>query len=116
MSTLRKCTASVMLLAALAVTNIAAKGASDQAPLKVTVTDKGFEPSRLTVKAGTPVRLTFLRTAEKTCATEIVIKDHKVRRALPLNEPVTVEFTPAKTGDLTFTCGADMFKGTIVVQ
>jgi plastocyanin domain-containing protein len=112
---LRTTIASFMLLAALAAATVAAQGASAQAPTKVTVTDKGFEPAKLTVKAGEPARITFVRTAEKTCATEIVIKDHNIRQALPLNKPVTVEFTPAKTGELTFTCGQDMFKGTIVV-
>jgi plastocyanin domain-containing protein len=115
MITFRNSIASLALIGALTVAGAAAQSAGEQATAKVTVTDKGFEPAKLTVKAGTPARITFVRTAEKTCATEIVIKDHNIRQALPLNKPVTVEFTPAKTGELTFTCGQDMFKGTIVV-
>jgi plastocyanin domain-containing protein len=115
MITFRSSIASLALIGALTVAGAAAQTASEQPSTKVTVTDKGFEPAKLTVKAGTPARITFVRTAEKTCATEIVIKDHNIRQALPLNKPVTVEFTPAKTGELTFTCGQDMFKGTIVV-
>jgi hypothetical protein len=35
---------------------------------------------------------------------------------VPLNEPVLIEFTPAKSGDIAFSCGMNMLHGTIVVQ
>ena len=38
------------------------------------------------------------------------------RRALPLNEPVVIEFTPANAGDIAFACGMNMLHGTVVVQ
>ncbi len=39
----------------------------------------------------------------------------KMRRALPLNEDVEIEFTPA-AGEIAFVCGMDMLRGTVVVQ
>jgi plastocyanin domain-containing protein len=33
-----------------------------------------------------------------------------------LNEPVTIEFTPTKAGDVAFACRMNMLKGVIVVQ
>jgi plastocyanin domain-containing protein len=39
-----------------------------------------------------------------------------IKRPLPLNQPVTVEFTPRKTGNVDFVCGMEMLRGTIVVQ
>ena len=39
-----------------------------------------------------------------------------IKRALALNESVVTEFTPAKSGDITFACSMDMLHGTIVVQ
>jgi Cu+-exporting ATPase len=39
-----------------------------------------------------------------------------IKRALPLNEPVVIEFTPAKSGDIAFACGMNMLHGTLVVQ
>jgi membrane fusion protein, heavy metal efflux system len=83
---------------------------------KIAVTDQGFEPAKVTLKAGTPAKLTFIRTSDKTCATEVAFPSLKLKRALPLNEPVDVEFTPSATGDITFACGMDMLKGTVVVQ
>jgi plastocyanin domain-containing protein len=45
-----------------------------------------------------------------------VIPSLNITRALPLNQPVDVEFTPAKPGDMTFACGMGMFGGTFVIQ
>src|SRR5215470_14986056 len=81
----------------------------------VEVTDRGFEPSSLKLKAGTPAKVTFVRKTDATCAKEVVIKEYKIERKLPLNEPVTVEFTPRK-GEFTFACGMDMIKGKLIVE
>jgi Cu+-exporting ATPase len=39
-----------------------------------------------------------------------------IKRELPLNTPVTVEFIPGKTGEIAFACGMNMLHGTVVVQ
>jgi membrane fusion protein, heavy metal efflux system len=83
---------------------------------EILVTEKGFEPDRVTLRAGSAARLTFVRTTDKTCGTEVVFPSLNLKRALPLNEPVAIEFTPAKTGDIAFACGMNMLKGVIVVQ
>jgi plastocyanin domain-containing protein len=80
------------------------------------VTGEGFVPSTITVKKGLPVRLVVTRKTERTCATEIVIRDQGINRKLPLNQPVTVEFTPGKSGTLRYACGMDMISGVIVVE
>jgi membrane fusion protein, heavy metal efflux system len=84
--------------------------------VRILVTEKGFEPDKVRLRAGSPARLIFVRTTNKTCGTEVVFSSLKIRRALPLNEPVAIEFTPAKTGDVVFACGMDMLKGVVVVQ
>ena len=89
---------------------------SQQNVSRVIVSEKGFEPGRVPVRSGVPARITFVRTSDATCATEVMIPTLNIKRALPLNQPVTVEFTPQKTGDIEFTCGMQMFKGTVVVQ
>ena|SRR5215475_13248175 len=81
----------------------------------VEITDKGFEPSSLKLKAGAPAKVTFVRKTDATCAKEVVIKEYKIERKLPLNEPVTIEFTPRK-GEFTFACGMDMIKGKLIVE
>ncbi len=83
---------------------------------KVVVNEQGFEPAKVTFRAGAPARITFVRTTDKTCGTEVVFPSLNIKRALPLNEPVVIEFTPAKSGDIAFACGMNMLQGTVVVQ
>ena len=83
---------------------------------KVIATGQGFEPAKVTLRAGIPARLTFVRTVEKSCGTEVLFPALKIERDLPLNKPVVIEFTPEKTGEIAFACGMNMMQGTIVVQ
>ena len=83
---------------------------------RVLVTEKGYEPAQVTLRAGTPARITFVRTTDKTCGTEVVFPSINIRRPLALNQPVVIEFTPRAAGELTFVCGMNMLRGTVVVQ
>ena len=83
---------------------------------KVLVGEKGYEPGRVSLRAGTPAKITFVRTTDKTCGTEVLFPSLNIKRALPLNEPVVIEFTPAKTGEIAFACGMNMLHGTVVVR
>ena len=93
-------------------------GRADQAAqtAKVVVNEQGYEPANVTLRAGTPARITFVRITDKTCGTEVVFPSLNIKRALPLNEPVVIEFTPAKAGEIAFACGMNMLDGTVVVQ
>ena len=84
--------------------------------VRVTVTETSFDPQRLTMRAGVPARVTFTRTSDKTCATTVVFPSLNIRRDLPLNEPVMIELTPDKPGEIAFACGVNMLRGTVVVQ
>ena len=95
---------------------IPAGSAAPAQTAKVTVGEQGFQPAQVPVKRGGPVRLTFVRTTDNTCAKEIVVPSLKIRRPLPLNEPVVVEFTPREAATLEFACGMAMLRGTIVVR
>ncbi|HKP12750.1 MAG TPA: efflux RND transporter periplasmic adaptor subunit, partial [Blastocatellia bacterium] len=82
----------------------------------VRVTAKGFQPEQFKLKVGVPARITFVREVEVTCATEVAFPDLKIKRELPFNEPVDVEFTPQKKGEIPFSCGMNMVRGRIVVR
>jgi len=85
-------------------------------PVKITVTKNGFEPWRIEARAGVPLTLVVTRTTDETCATELVLPEHGIDRKLPLGEPVTITFTPARAGELRYACAMNMFQGTIVVR
>jgi plastocyanin domain-containing protein len=80
------------------------------------VNEQGFDPATITLRAGSPARVTFMRTTGNTCATEVAFPSLNVTRALPLNTPVQVEFTPSKSGDIAFACGMNMLRGTVIVK
>lgn len=82
---------------------------------RVVITEQGFQPDRVAVPAGQPVRVTFVRSTDNTCAKEVAVPSQQIKRALPLNEPVVVEL-PGKAGEVTFVCGMNMLRGTVVVQ
>lgn len=68
----------------------------------VQVTANGFEPSNIRLKPNLPAKLTFIRKTDKTCATNVVVREYNIQRDLPLHEPVEVEFTPGNTGEFAF--------------
>jgi plastocyanin domain-containing protein len=82
--------------------------------IKMSVTEQGFEPAQITVKKGQPVNLVVTRTFDGTCATEIVIDEYQVHAALPLNQPVTVAFTPTESGEIKYGCGMDKMIGGVL--
>ena len=93
----------------------AQRGPTPGQSAKIEVSDKGFEPADVKLKAGVAARLTFVRTTDKTCATEVMFPALKIKRALPLNQPVDIDFIPARNVDASFACGMNMFKGAVVV-
>jgi plastocyanin domain-containing protein len=84
--------------------------------VELSVTSKGFEPAVVTVKNGKPVKLVVTRKTERTCATEIVMKDFGVNQALPSGKAVTVMVSPKGPGQYRFACGMDMVAGVLKVQ
>lgn len=77
----------------------------------------GYSPGTIQLRPGVPARLVFTRTTESACLEQVRIPDFGVERTdLPLDEPVSIEFTPDEGGEFQFVCGMDMQKGTIVVR
>lgn len=88
----------------------------DLAPIAITITEKGFEPSTIPAKKGEKIALSFTRTFEHTCATEVVFDDlGGLEAKLPLNETVRVSFVVPKSGDVWFGCAMQrMIRGKIL--
>jgi plastocyanin domain-containing protein len=91
--------------------------AGEPRTIALSVTEKGYEPSPVTLKQGEPVKLVLTRTTDHTCATEIVLDEYDINAKLPLNQPVEVTFTPNKTGKLVYGCAmGKMLSGTFMVE
>jgi plastocyanin domain-containing protein len=84
---------------------------------EVTVTvDGGYDPSRIVVQVGQPVRLIFLRRDPSSCLEEVRLPDFHIAQSLTLDEVTTVEFIPTEPGNYEFACGMNMFRGVIEVK
>lgn len=110
--------AAIMLVAPLLAG--ACKSSEASSPLAdVTASEHGFTPASLKLPGGGPGShgtVTFVRTTDKTCATEVVFPDLKLEKTLPLNQVVAVDLPTDAPKTLTFQCGMGMYKGAVVVN
>lgn len=81
---------------------------------KLLVTEKGFEPSTLKVKAGVPVTLKITRKTNATCAREITIPSQKMKVDLPLDKEITVKVASLSKGEVKFGCAMDLMIGGVM--
>ncbi|MFO0588173.1 MAG: cupredoxin domain-containing protein [Polyangiaceae bacterium] len=118
---------SAALLGLVGCGNDNAKPASGSAPeittaadgtreMKITVSEKGYDPAALSAPAGQKVRLTFTRVSDEGCGQQVAFPSLNIKKDLPLNKPVSVDLTMPASGNLGFTCGMGMYKGSVVVQ
>ncbi len=85
--------------------------------IALSVTEKGYEPSPITLKKDEPVKLVVTRKTDHTCATEIVMKEYDINTPLPLDTPVEIAFTPNKSGTLKYGCAMGlMISGVFMVE
>lgn len=76
----------------------------------------GYSPEVISIPKGKTTKINFLRTDPTDCLEEVVLGDFKIRRQLPLNQKVTIEITPQKTGEYGYSCGMNMYHGKIIVK
>jgi plastocyanin domain-containing protein len=110
-----------LALASLAIAGLAAAGCSKSTPAPmadVTANEHGFTPASLKIPSGGPGShgsVSFVRTTDQTCATEVVFPELKLQKDLPLNQVVKVDLPTDTAKTLTFQCGMGMYKGAVVV-
>lgn len=83
--------------------------------IEITVDASGYHPGSVSVQAGVPVTLVFLRTSDEGCGQQLSFPSLGIRRDLPLDTPVELTLTPER-GEIAFTCGMDMLRGTVVAR
>ena len=83
--------------------------------IKITVDKDGFSPSSIEVEAGHKLNIVFNRADANNCGNVVVFPKLKIRKNLPVGKDVIVSITPTKAGNITFTCGMGMMKGSLVV-
>ncbi len=83
--------------------------------IPINVNDEGYDPSKITAKAGEKLELEFTRRSKGVCGEQIKVADGPVID-LPLDKPVKIAVTAPASGEVRFACGMDMMTGVIVVN
>jgi len=93
----------------------ASPGRSNGRVVELAVTEDGFVPANVTLKANEPVTFRVTRRTDDTCARDFLIEGTDVHLALPLDETVEVAWTPTKAGRVKFGCAMDMMVGGVLL-
>ncbi|MEH7083650.1 cupredoxin domain-containing protein [Neobacillus drentensis] len=90
----------------------------DSKPLvKMEVTTQGYNPNVIRVKKGVPVELEINNPLDSTnCISTFMIPDFNINNVNLKTGTTKLTFTPDHSGEYTFSCGMQMFKGTIIVE
>ena len=76
----------------------------------------GYSPETISIPKGKTTKINFLRTDPTECLSEVVLPDFKIKKELPLNQKVTIEIVPQKSGEYGYSCGMGMYHGKIIVK
>ncbi|MDD5731692.1 MAG: sulfite exporter TauE/SafE family protein [Patescibacteria group bacterium] len=82
--------------------------------VRMTEKSNGYSPNSFTIKKGVPVKWIIDATNIYSCASSIVSRDLNISTTLQSGENV-IEFTPQKTGTISFTCSMGMYRGVFTV-
>lgn len=94
------------------VAGLATDGAQQ---VTIKVRSNGYTPSASTLKVGVPVRLRLVSENVQGCARAFTIPGMNISKVLPTNGEEEINFTPNKTGTLTFACSMGMYTGAFTV-
>ncbi len=94
---------------------VAREGAAGLQEITITV-DGGYRPSRIRVKAGRPVRLSFHRLDPSSCVAQVIFPDFRRSLDLPLDATTSVDLPPIEAGVYPFHCGMNMVRGSLEVE
>ncbi len=83
--------------------------------VNITVRSNGYESDVNTLKVNVPVKLNLITNNVGGCARAFTIPAFNISKVLPTTGTTTIEFTPTKTGLLTYTCSMGMYSGSFNV-
>ena len=84
--------------------------------IEVIVENGVYTPSRIEIKSGQAVKLSFLRKDPSPCAEKVIFDELGLSFDLPMNKPVLVDIQPEQAGEYAFTCQMKMYVGSLIVN
>lgn len=89
-------------------------GPAEYQIVRMDVTRFGFEPNKLTIKKGVPVKWIVNGKQLNGCNNEIIVPSKDIDFKVQPGEQ-TIEFTPTETGTIPFSCWMGMIRGSFTV-
>ncbi|MDR7077625.1 plastocyanin [Neobacillus niacini] len=84
--------------------------------IEMMVTPTGYSPNVIKVKKGVPVELNITNPGDNSCFSTFMMPDFGLDNVNLKAGKTNLSFTPDKAGQYTFSCGMNMFKGTVIVE
>ncbi len=84
--------------------------------VEIIVENGVYTPSRIEVKLGQAVKLSFLRKDPSPCAEKVIFDKLNLSFDLPMNKTILVDFKPEQAGEYAFTCQMKMYVGSLSVS
>ena len=82
--------------------------------IRISIDSNGFDPSRIFISERKPVSLVFIRGAEANCGGKVVFPDLGISSDVPYMGAAIVDLPALPQGEIRFTCGMGMYRGSIV--
>jgi heme/copper-type cytochrome/quinol oxidase subunit 2 len=84
--------------------------------IEMMITPTGYTPNVIKVKKGVPVELNISNPGDNSCFSTFMMPDFDLNNVNLKAGTTKLTFTPDKEGEYTFSCGMNMFKGTVIVE
>ena len=82
--------------------------------IQIKITSDGFYPTRIMIPAGKPVMLAFIRSSQPNCGNQVVFPQLGLKQITPLGGVALMMLPATEVGEIRFTCGMGMYRGSIV--
>jgi heme/copper-type cytochrome/quinol oxidase subunit 2 len=84
--------------------------------IEMMITPTGYTPNVIKVKNGVPVELNISNPGDNSCFSTFMMPEFDLNNVNLKAGTTKLTFTPDKEGEYTFSCGMNMFKGTVIVE
>ncbi|WP_438825537.1 cupredoxin domain-containing protein [Neobacillus vireti] len=84
--------------------------------IEMMITPTGYSPNVIKVRKGVPVELNITNPGDNSCFSTFMMPDFDLDNVNLKAGTTKLTFTPDKEGNYTFSCGMNMFKGTVIVE
>ncbi|MDD2487221.1 MAG: sulfite exporter TauE/SafE family protein [Candidatus Gracilibacteria bacterium] len=83
--------------------------------VRMTQDDSGYNPSVISIKPNTKIKLIVTSTNPYTCASQLMIPSLGITKSLEQGENI-IEFISPESGEIKFSCSMGMYTGKFVIE